>query len=214
MARRSTTSLLMALGLALLPACEDDGGPAFTPVPTTTGDPGVGPGLGYGSRLDSGADAGDRDLAVGRDDAGDRDRGLRDAGGELRDVNTDLPDINTDLPDIADLPDVDTTLPDVGGMTRVDAGPAEPDLCTNDGDCTLAVQLDDCDPCPLAVPLDALAADRCLVRYLPGATLGAYAPADCWAPCGPAAGDACLDAPAAATCDPPRGPGRRCVVFR
>lgn len=212
MARRSTMiGLVAASALALLPGCEDDGSPTFTAVPTTTGEPGIGPGSGQRPRADSGAD--DRDLAVDRDDGVRRDAGRRDVGDDLPDI-ADLPDINTDLPDISDLPDVDTTLTDVGGMTRVDAGVADPDLCSNDGDCTLAVQLDACDPCPIAVPLDDLAIDRCLVRYLPGATLGAYAPADCWAPCGAAAGDACLDAPVTATCDPPRGPGRRCVILR
>lgn len=190
--------LAAALSSAGTTGCVEESDPTFTPVPVTMNDPGIDPGRGYGPRRDAGG--------------ADRDDGLRDEGprpdGDVPDRrDRGLGDINPDLPDIADLPDV-------GGMTRVDAGPAEPDTCSNDGDCTLAVQLDTCDPCPIAAPLDDLAADRCLVRYIAGATLGAYAPADCWADCGEAAGDACLAGPAAAICDPPRGPGRSCVIFR
>lgn len=86
-------------------------------------------------------------------------------------------------------------------------------VCQNDADCVLAVRLRACEPCPVAVHVDEVLADRCVVTYIEGATLGTYTPADCWAACGEAAGEACFEAPVAPVCDPPRQAGR-CTVFQ
>lgn len=86
-------------------------------------------------------------------------------------------------------------------------------ICQDDRDCVLAVRLTACDPCPVSVHVDTLLAERCVVAYIEGAALGAYAPADCWAECGEAIGEACFELPAAAVCDPPRQAGY-CALFR
>lgn len=86
-------------------------------------------------------------------------------------------------------------------------------VCQNDGECVLAVELAACEPCPVAAHVDAVRDERCLAVYIEGATLSAYAPADCWAECGDVVGEACFDGPAAPVCDPPRQAGR-CALFR
>lgn len=101
--------------------------------------------------------------------------------------------------------------PDMAPVVDATVEPAR--MCSNDDDCVLAVDLPSCEPCPVAAHVEDVLADRCLAVYVQGATIGAYAPADCWADCGDAIGRGCFDAPAAAVCDPPRSVGQ-CALFR
>jgi len=123
-----------------------------------------------------------------------------DAGADTGDAGADAADAGAD-----------DALPDVAPDATPDAEAAR--TCESDQDCVLAVQLDACDPCPIAAHIEGVLADRCRVVYVNGATLGTYAPADCWADCGEAIGEPCLEGPAAAVCDPPRVAGR-CTIFR
>lgn len=180
-----TRSLLALLALAGLVAlaCQEASEPQFTPQPATTFEPRPGPPIVNDGSRPANAGDGGPDAA---------------ADGEA-------PDGGADGGDAAPVP--------------VDAAPdARPDAsterqCRNDGDCVLAVRLETCEPCPIAAHVDAVLAERCLAVYVEGATIGAYAPADCWAGCGDAIGEACFDAPAAPVCEPP-GQAGECVLFR
>lgn len=195
-ARRGLTLLLAALALG---ACAEEEDPAFTLPPPTMDDPGIGPGGGFGSRDRGAPDRGpDPDDGIPRDAALDR--------GATLDLGAD-----DGLPDSGELGDLDPMLPDIGDLPRNDTG-VEP-ACERAADCDLAVQLDACDPCPIAATVEQIDADRCLARYIPGATLGAYAPADCWAACGEAAGESCLDGPLEAVCEGAAQGAGRCVPF-
>ncbi len=196
-------ALALLLTAATLGACAEDDDPAFTLPPPTMDEPGIGPGTGFGNRDRGVRDLGpDPDDGIPRDAAPDRgalDRGALDRGAD------------DGLPDIGELSDLDPMLPDISDLPRDDTG-VEP-ACERAADCDLAVQLDACDPCPIAATVAQIDADRCLARYVPGATLGAYAPADCWAACGDAAGESCLDGPIEAVCEGAAQGAGRCVPF-
>lgn len=184
-------SLLALAGLAALVAfaCQEGSDPQFTPVPASTFDPAPGPPTAFDSTTPDAAGDG------GEGDGGAADGGDAVDGGSDGDVGDGSPDASVDAaPDVA---------PDAA---------AEP-MCLDDQDCVLAVRLTTCDPCPVAAHVDDVLADRCLVVFVQGATIGTYAPADCWAECGDAIGEACFDGPAAAVCDPPRMAGT-CTLFR
>lgn len=121
-----------------------------------------------------------------------------DGGADGGDSGLDAGDAVAETPDSAV---VDAAMPDMAAELT----------CDFDDDCALAVPLVNCSPCPISVHVETILADRCLVPFIPGAVLGAYAPADCWADCGEAAGEACFEPPVAPICVD--GPGGRCGVL-
>ncbi len=176
-------SALAGLLVLLAIGCQETSDPQFTPVPPSSYRPG---GSGpVGPRGDATVVGDPADAAETDADVG--------ADGSAADAEVDA------APDAV-----------------LDAAPDAAEaafMCNNDQDCVLAVRLPTCEPCPVAAHVDDVLTDRCLVVYIQGATIGTYTPADCWADCGDAIGEACFDAPAAAVCDPPRSVGQ-CALFR
>lgn len=141
----------------------------------------------FGSRdggVDAARDGGGTD-AGGADDAGETDAAGADAG---RAGDAAAPDA--------------ATATDAG---RPDAAPAEP--CRLSRDCLPAVRLRTCDPCPVAASTAEVAADPCLVEWLPGASVFAYGLVDCVADC-PFTEDVCETPPGGVECR-----GGRCALL-
>jgi hypothetical protein len=97
-------------------------------------------------------------------------------------------------PDAAVDATVDATVDAAPADAAVDAAAADAAAytCHGTADCTLAVRLRTCDPCPTAATGAEIGADPCTVAWVPGATVFSYDQPDCVAAC-PFSEQSCVD---------------------